>query len=153
MPETLKVEDIFISKNGSQYIVIIYISTDETYYTRKDIIETKNKITGILSKDHPYLSLDMIPEGNPVQESQWEELSLLLKPWQLMSTKESGLIKIQDNMMEKLQQAWNSRPTLTVWETGSLVEETSIRKGRQICQRRKITLFTILAPEELIASL
>jgi len=69
MPETLKVEEIFISKNGSQYIVIIYISTDETYYTRKDIIETKNKITGILSKDHPYLSLDMIPESNPIQES------------------------------------------------------------------------------------
>jgi divalent metal cation (Fe/Co/Zn/Cd) transporter len=69
MPETLKVEEIFISKNGSQYIVIIYISTDETYYTKKDIIETKNKISGILSKDHPYLSLDMIPESNPVQES------------------------------------------------------------------------------------
>jgi len=49
--------------------VIIYISTDETYYTKKDIIETKNKISGILSKDHPYLSLDMIPESNPVQES------------------------------------------------------------------------------------
>ncbi len=68
MPETLKVEDIFISKNGSKYIVIIYISTDETYYNRKDIIETKDKITRILVKDHPYLSLDMIPEGNPVQE-------------------------------------------------------------------------------------
>ncbi len=61
MPESLKVEDIFISKNGSKYIVIIYISTDETYYKRKDIIETKDKITRILVKDHPYLSLDMIP--------------------------------------------------------------------------------------------
>ncbi len=69
MPETLKIEDIFISKNGSQYVVIIYISTDETYYSRKDIIETKNKITGILAKDYPYLSLDMIPEGNPIQGS------------------------------------------------------------------------------------
>lgn len=69
MPETLNVEDIFISKNGGQYIVLIYISTDGTYYARNDIIEAKSKITGILAKDHPFLSLDMIPEGNPVQES------------------------------------------------------------------------------------
>jgi divalent metal cation (Fe/Co/Zn/Cd) transporter len=69
MPEKIKVEDIFISKNGSRYIVLIYISTEESYYTRRDIIETKTKISVILSKDHPYLSLDLIPEGNPIQES------------------------------------------------------------------------------------
>lgn len=68
MPETLKIEDIFISKNGSQYILLIYISTDETCYLRKDITETKDKITDILAKDHPYLSLEIIPEGNQVQE-------------------------------------------------------------------------------------
>jgi divalent metal cation (Fe/Co/Zn/Cd) transporter len=69
MPENLRIEGIFISKNGSQYIVLIYISTDETFYSRKDIIETKDKITGILSKEHPHLSLDMIPEGNPIIET------------------------------------------------------------------------------------
>ncbi|TVQ72837.1 MAG: cation transporter [Oceanospirillales bacterium] len=69
MPETLKIEGIFISKNGSRYIVLIYISTDGTSYARKDIIEAKNSITKILSKEHPYLSLDMIPEGTPEQET------------------------------------------------------------------------------------
>ncbi len=69
MPEGITIEDIFISKNGSKYIVLIYISTDEASYTKKDIIDTKNKIRLILSKDHPYLSVDMIPEGNPVPES------------------------------------------------------------------------------------
>lgn len=69
MPEALKIDGIFISKNGSRYIVLVYISTDGTSYSRKDIIEAKAKITAILSKDHPYLSLDMIPEGTPVQET------------------------------------------------------------------------------------
>ena len=64
MPEKIKIVGIFISKNGSQYIVLIYISTDEAFYSRKDIIETKDRITSILSKEHPHLSLDMIPEGN-----------------------------------------------------------------------------------------
>jgi len=68
MPESLKIEDIFISKNGSKYIIIIYISTDETSYERKDIISAKDKITRILIKDHPYISLDMIPEGIPIKE-------------------------------------------------------------------------------------
>ncbi len=66
MPEILKVEGIFISKNGSQYIVRIYISTNEDFYSRKDIFETKAKIIDILSKDHPHLSLDIIPEGKPI---------------------------------------------------------------------------------------
>ncbi|AOY78470.1 hypothetical protein BJL90_19645 [Clostridium formicaceticum] len=73
MPKTFNIEDIFISKNGSKYIVLIYISTDEAVYPRKDIIETKDKITGILSKDHPYLSLDIIPEGKPIQEKRPNE--------------------------------------------------------------------------------
>ncbi len=66
MPEILKVEGIFISKNGSQYIVLIFISTNENFYARKDIIETKVKFIDILSKDYPYLSLEIIPEGNPI---------------------------------------------------------------------------------------
>lgn len=69
MPENLNIEGIFISKNGSQYIVLIYISTDEAFYSRKDIRETKEKIECILLKDHPHLSLDMIPEGNPINDS------------------------------------------------------------------------------------
>ena len=75
MPENLKVEGIFISKNGSQYIVLIYISTDESFYTRKDIAETKEKISVILSKEHPHLSLDMIPEGNPIKTADTGETS------------------------------------------------------------------------------
>ena len=69
MSENLRIEGIFISKNGSQYIVIIYISTDEAFYSRKDIRETKDKIITILSKEHPHLSLDIIPEGNPIIET------------------------------------------------------------------------------------
>lgn len=69
VPEKIKIEGIFISKNGSQYIVLIYISTDDDFYSKKDIIETKEKITGILLKEHPHLSLDMIPEGNPIIET------------------------------------------------------------------------------------
>jgi len=69
MPEIIKIEGIFISKNGSQYIVLIYISSDEDFYSKKDIIETKDRMKGILSKDYPHLSLDMIPEGNPIIDS------------------------------------------------------------------------------------
>ncbi len=43
--------------------MIISISTDEACYARNYIIEAKRKIAGILAKDHPYLSLDMNPEG------------------------------------------------------------------------------------------
>lgn len=67
MPKGITIEDIFISKNGSKYIIKIYISTDEAGYPIRDIIDIKNKIRLILSKDHPYLSLDMIPEGKPFQ--------------------------------------------------------------------------------------
>lgn len=66
MPDKINIEGIFISKNGSQYIVLIYISTYENFYSKKDIIETKDRIKSILSKDHPHLSLDIIPEGNPI---------------------------------------------------------------------------------------
>lgn len=69
IPEKIKIEGIFISKNGSQYVVLIYISSDEDFYSKKDIIETKVKIKGLLSKNHPHLSLDMIPEGNPIIDS------------------------------------------------------------------------------------
>lgn len=64
MPETLTIEDIFISKNGSKYIANIYVTTNETCYSKKDIIETKDKINLILAEDYPYLSLDIIPEGS-----------------------------------------------------------------------------------------
>ncbi|UNC91254.1 cation transporter [Candidatus Contubernalis alkaliaceticus] len=66
MPKGLIIEDVFISKNGSQYIILIYISTKEPSYFKKDIIDTKNKITQILQKNHPHLSLEMIPEGKAV---------------------------------------------------------------------------------------
>ena len=62
MPHIFNIEDIFISKNGSQYMVLIYISTEESHYLKKDIFETKHKINNILGKDHPYLLLDIIPE-------------------------------------------------------------------------------------------
>ncbi len=29
----------------------------------------KDKITRFFAKDHPYLSMDLIPEDNPIQES------------------------------------------------------------------------------------
>lgn len=67
MPAAFIIEDIFMSKNGSQYIVFIYISTDEASYPKKDIIETQDKITRILQKDHPYLSICIIPEGETYQ--------------------------------------------------------------------------------------
>lgn len=60
MPKIFSIEDIFISKNGSQYMVLIYITTDEACYPRNEILETKEKITHILAKDHPYLSLNII---------------------------------------------------------------------------------------------
>lgn len=60
------IEDIFISKNGSKYIVIIYISTISDSYFRKDIIAMKEKIYGILSKDYQYLSLEVIPESTQI---------------------------------------------------------------------------------------
>ena len=69
MPEALRIEDIFISKNGSKYIIIIYVSTDQAFYTKKDIIDAKATITGILKVDHPHLSVDIIPEGTPIIES------------------------------------------------------------------------------------
>ena len=65
MPKTLKIEDILISKNGSKYIILIYISTDQVFYTKKDIINAKATITGMLEADHPHLSVDIIPEGSP----------------------------------------------------------------------------------------
>ena len=68
MPEDLEIEGIFISKNGSQYIVIIYISTKEAIYYKKDILEAKEKITCLLEKNHPYISLDIIPESNPIMD-------------------------------------------------------------------------------------
>ncbi|ABR54190.1 cation diffusion facilitator family transporter [Methanococcus vannielii SB] len=64
MPETLKIENIFISKNGSKYIIFIYISTDELVYNKKDIITARTNITNILSKNHPYLSINIIPDGH-----------------------------------------------------------------------------------------
>ena len=69
MPEALRIEDIFISKNGSKYIIIIYISTDQAFYIKKDIIDTKATITSMLEEDHPHLSVDIIPEGTPIIES------------------------------------------------------------------------------------
>ncbi len=69
MPEALKIENIFISKNGSKYIILIYISTDQAFYTKKDIIDAKAKITSILEADHPHLSVDIIPEGTSITKS------------------------------------------------------------------------------------
>ncbi len=67
MPKSIKIEDIFMSKNGSKYILLIYISTEEASYPKKDIVDAKKKIYGILSKDHPYLSLDIIIEGEAIK--------------------------------------------------------------------------------------
>ena len=61
MPEALRIENIFISKNGSKYIILIYISTDQEFYTKKDIIDTKATITSMLEADHPHLTVDIIP--------------------------------------------------------------------------------------------
>jgi len=66
MPKDLIIQDIFISKNGSHYSIMIYITTNEPGYLRKDIIDTKNEIVRILQKDHPHLSLKMIPEGKTI---------------------------------------------------------------------------------------
>lgn len=66
MPTHILVEDVFISKNGSQYIILIYITTYQPSYLKKEIIDTKNQIARILQKDHPHLSLEMIPEGKAV---------------------------------------------------------------------------------------
>ncbi len=68
MAKSLHVEEIFMSKNGSQYVVLIYITTDKEVYSRHDILKSKDAIMGALKKDHPYLSLDLIPEGSPVQK-------------------------------------------------------------------------------------
>ncbi|MEN1761406.1 hypothetical protein [Anoxynatronum sibiricum] len=66
MPTHILVEDVFISKNGSQYIILVYITTYQPSYLKKEIIDTKNQIARILQKDHPHLSLEMIPEGKAV---------------------------------------------------------------------------------------
>jgi len=68
IPETMQVEDIFVSKNGSQYVLLVYVSTSEAAYLKKDILSARDKILEKLSKEHPYLSLDLIPEGKPAIE-------------------------------------------------------------------------------------
>ena len=68
MPEAFHIEGTFISKNGSQYVVLIYISTEEAYYTKADIVAAKTRISDILMRDHAHLILDIIPESNPIPD-------------------------------------------------------------------------------------
>ena len=65
MSANFTIEGIFISKNGSQYVVLVYISTEKAHYTREDIVTTKATILEVLGRDHEHLLLDIIPESNP----------------------------------------------------------------------------------------
>lgn len=62
----LTIEDIFISKSGSKYMILVYISAEGDAYVKTDIRNGKRAILNKLAGQHPYLSVDLIPEGEPL---------------------------------------------------------------------------------------
>ena len=61
--EPLTIEGLFMSKNGSKYIVLIYVTTQAENYPKEAIKSMKSSIYHTLYNDYPYVSIDVIPEG------------------------------------------------------------------------------------------
>ena len=65
----LNVKDIFISKNGSRYIIIVYITTEGHAYLKSDLQKSKKSILESVSTLHSYAVVDLIPEACPLKSS------------------------------------------------------------------------------------
>ncbi len=60
----LDIEGLFISKNGSKYIIIIYVTSKTQNYPSSSLNTMKSSIIEALKNDYPYVTLDIIPEGS-----------------------------------------------------------------------------------------
>jgi divalent metal cation (Fe/Co/Zn/Cd) transporter len=60
-PKKLTIKEKILSKNGSKYIIILYIESEDGNYKDKDLKTMKNNIEKELKKDYEYVFVDIIP--------------------------------------------------------------------------------------------